>query len=125
MKNSKKCILVVDDDRALLKMVRSGLMYQGYDVHTASSGEKGLRTAQQKKPDLIILDVLLPGIKGREVCSRLKEDNETKDIPIVFLTAKNSPDDVRAELEAGAIAHLTKPVSIQGLVNEIQKILGV
>ena len=124
MANEGKCILIVDDDKGLLKVIRAGLMFNGYDAYTAATGEKGLQLAKKKKPNLIILDVILPGIKGREVCARLKEDSETKDIPVIFLTAKDSPDDVKAELEVGAISHLTKPINTQQLIAEIRKILG-
>ena len=80
--------------------------------------------AQRLKPDLIILDVILPGIKGREVCLRLKENKDTRDIPVMFLTAKDSPDDIKAEKEVGGICHLTKPVDNKQLISEIEKILG-
>ena len=122
-KASKK-ILVIDDDKALLKMIRTNLINYGMDVITADTGEKGLELAQKKSPDLIILDVILPGMKGREVCSRLKKFNTTKEIPIMFLTAKDSPDDIKAEMAAGAVMHLTKPVNSQELITEIKKILG-
>ena len=121
----KKKILVVDDDKGLLKMIRSSLMHHGMEVITADSGEKGLSLAFQKKPDLIILDVILPGVKGRQVCVKLKEHPVTRDIPVMFLTAKDSPDDVRAEMAAGAVTHLTKPVDFKKLVLEIENILNL
>ncbi len=116
-------ILVVDDDEALIKTVRPILTRQRYSVLTAVSGEEGLQIAENQKPDLIILDVILPGIKGREVCRRLKTSEATKHIPVLFLTAKDSQDDVAAEIEAGAEAHLTKPVNANVLVATVQKIL--
>lgn len=122
--NSPKKILIVDDDRGLIKMLEANLLAGGYKVITAMTGEKGIEMARRFKPDLIILDVLLPGIKGREVCSRLKEDDETRDIPVLFLTAKDSPDDVRAEMEVGAVSHLTKPLNPKLLEEEMKKILG-
>ena len=91
-----KRILVIDDDRGLLKMVKACLSPQGYEVLLAQTGEEGLKLAKSKRPVLIILDVVLPGIKGREVCERLKEDPDTRRIPVYFLTAKDSPDDVKA-----------------------------
>ena len=72
----------------------------------------------------ILLDVILPGIKGREVCRKLKEDETTKDIPVIFLTAKDSPDDVKAEKEVGGEEHLTKPVTSKVLVSAVNKILN-
>ncbi len=120
----RKSILVVDDDRSVLRTVQQVLLSKGFSILTASTGEKGLEIARDQKPDLIILDVILPGIKGRDLCARLKEDSETMDIPIIFLSAKDSPDDVRAELEAGALAHLMKPIDPVLLFTEVKKILG-
>lgn len=120
----KKKILIIDDDKGLLKMIRATLLSQGFHVLSSTTGERGLQLARNQRPDLIVLDVLLPGIKGREVCSRLKDDTHTKDIPVIFLTAKDSPDDVRAEMEVGAISHLTKPINPRVLAVEIKKILG-
>lgn len=120
-----KKILIVDDDKGLLKVVRAHLMGYGFEVITADSGEKGIQLAQRKRPNLIILDVLLPGIKGREVCARLKKDKNTRRMPVMFLTAKDSPDDVKAEMDAGAVTHLTKPVDPQELISEVKKVLDL
>ena len=122
--DKRKIVLIIDDDRAFVKMVKTNLLRLRYEVLTALTGEQGIDLAIKRKPDLIILDVILPGIKGREVCAKLKEDSEAKDIPVIFLTVKDSAEDIKAELEAGAIAHLTKPVSAHELLAEVQKILG-
>ena len=116
-------ILVIDDDEAISKIVRPILLSHGFSVLTANTGEDGLQIATAQKPDLILLDVILPGLKGREVCQKLKENPETKDIPIVFLTAKDSPEDVQAEIDVGAAAHLTKPVNAKTLIETVQNIL--
>ena len=123
-KNKKqwKSILVVDDDEIHLKTVRHILMTQGYSVLAANSGEYGLQIAKTQTPDLIILDVILPGIKGREVCKRLKSDPTTKEIPVMFLTSKDSPDDIQAEFDLGAIRHLTKPVNAKILTETVKEI---
>ncbi len=118
-----KSILVIDDDEALLKTLRPILMTHGYSVLTANSGEEGLQVARAQKPDLIILDVILPGIKGREVCKILKTDPVTKNIPVIFLTVKDSEDEIRAEKEVGAASHVTKPVRIKPLILTIQDVL--
>ena len=115
-------ILLIDDDNGFIKILKSKLSPEGFEILTASTGEEGLQIAKTTKPDLILLDVILPGIKGRGVCTQLKQDNETKNIPVVFLTSKDSPDDVKAELDAGAILHLTKPISIKQLLSEIRRI---
>ncbi len=120
-----KKILVIDDDRGLLRMLKVNLAAKGFDVLTAATGEKGLKFARKYHPHLIILDVILPGIKGRQVCAKLKEDTRTKDIPVVFLTSKDSPDDINAAKDLGAIAYVTKPVDSKGLLQAVHKILGV
>jgi CheY-like chemotaxis protein len=116
-------ILIVDDDETSQKITRGILLKAGYSVLTADSGEEGLRIAQEKKPSLILLDVIMPKMKGREVCQQLKEFPDTANIPVVFLTAKNSPDDVKAEMEVGAQAHLTKPVNPEQLITVVREVL--
>ncbi|MFH1359782.1 MAG: response regulator [Candidatus Omnitrophota bacterium] len=125
VKTFQKRILIVDDDRGLLKLVKSVLTRKGFHVYAVNTGEKGLRLTKKVKPDLVILDVILPGIKGRDVCALLKQDERTKNIPIIFLTSKQSDDDIKAELEAGAVAHLTKPLDLPTLIMDVRKILGV
>ena len=119
-----KKILLIDDDPGVHVIVVPILAKAGYGVVSAKTGEQGLQLALSERPDLIILDVILPGIKGRELCKKLKAYKVLKPIPIVFLTAKNSEDDVAAELEAGALTHLTKPVEPQNLLTVINGALG-
>jgi len=119
-----RSILVIDDDESISKIVRPILFSHGYSVLAASSGEDGLQIAKSQKPDLILLDVILPGLKGREVCVKLKEDPETQNIPVVFLTAKDSPEDIEAENKVGSSGHLTKPVNAKTLIEMIQSVLG-
>jgi len=120
----RKSVLVVDDDPGQLKTVKQILLSNGYSVLTASSGEKGVQIARLQKPDLILLDVILPGLKGRDVCAQLKEDGITTNIPVIFLTAKDSIDDIHAEMAVGGISHLTKPVNARILLAEIKRVLG-
>ncbi|MFA5261860.1 MAG: response regulator [Candidatus Omnitrophota bacterium] len=119
---ARKSVLIVDDDEGIIKTVKGILLPNGFSVLTAVSGEKGIQIAKLQKPDLIILDVILPGIKGREVCATLKQADETKNIPVVFLTAKDSMDDIHAEMAAGATSHLTKPVHAKTLLAEVRRI---
>jgi len=118
-----KSILIIDDDEILIRTVRPMLMSNGYSVLTSNTGEEGLRVAKAQKPDLILLDVIMPGMKGRDVCQALKESDDTKNIPVVFLTAKDSQEDIDAELAAGGEAHLTKPVNREGMLSTIQTII--
>jgi len=117
-------VLVVDDDLTFIKLVRSHFTKQGLTVISSESGERGIEMAKRWKPHLIILDVILPGIKGRTVCAKLKEDPDTQDIPVMFVTFKNSLDDISAEMELGAVMHLTKPVDYEHLYEQVRKILG-
>ena len=117
-------VLLVDDDKSFLKMAHSHFVKERVYLLTAETGEKGIKLAKQWAPDLILLDVIMPGLKGREVCLKLKEDSLTKDIPVVFLTYKDSPDDIMAEMEVGAMMHLSKPISMTDLLKEVKGILG-
>ena len=123
-RTARKSVLVVDDDPGLLKTVKGILLARGYSVLTASTGEKGMQVAKLQKPDLILLDVILPGLKGRDVCARIKEEEQSADIPVVFLTAKDSLDDIKAEMAVGGISHLTKPVDAKKLLAEVKRLIG-
>lgn len=120
---NRKSILIVDDDEGILRTVKKVLLPKGYSVLAASTGEKGFAIAKRQRPDLVILDVILPGIKGRDLCSKLKSDPETRDIPVIFLTAKDSPDDIEAEMAVGGESHLNKPVNSRELIATVKNIL--
>ncbi len=113
-------ILVVDDDPGVHLIVAPILSKEGFTVISAKTGEQGLQLALQERPQLIILDVIMPGIKGRELCVKIKSYDVLKDIPVVFLTAKDSEDDLKAELEAGGLTHLTKPIDPVHFVKTIK-----
>jgi CheY-like chemotaxis protein len=120
---SKK-ILLVDDDPGQHMVIVPILSKAGYSTISAKNGEQALHLALNARPDLIILDVIMPGIKGRDLCKKIKAYDVLKDIPVIFLTAKDSEDDVKAELEAGAIAHLTKPVNPDDILKTISGLIG-
>jgi CheY-like chemotaxis protein len=115
---------VVDDDPAVHFIATPILIKEGYDVVSAKHGEQGLQLALNQRPDLIILDVIMPGIKGRDLCMKIKSYDVLKSIPVIFLTAKDSDDDIRAELDAGAVTHLTKPIDSKQLISVVKGILG-
>jgi len=123
-KFSRKSILVIDDDEGIQVTLRRILLDRGYSVLSAMNGEKGLQVARAQQPDLILLDVILPGMKGRAVCVKLKEDESTRHIPVIFLTAKDSPDDIAAERQVGGIGHMTKPIKTGVLLSEIKRVLS-
>ena len=119
----KERILVVDDEEDILELVRFNLAREGYHVICATSGEKTLKIARAEPMDLLVLDLMLPGIDGLEVTRVLKNDPGTKDIPIVMLTAKGEEADIVAGLELGADDYVTKPFSPRILLARIRAVL--
>ena len=120
---SKK-ILLVDDDPGVHLIIVPILTKAGYSAVSAKNGEQALQLALNERPDLIILDVIMPGIKGRDLCRKIRAYEVLKDTPVIFLTAKDSEEDIQAELEAGAVTHLTKPVNPNELLKTIDGIIG-
>ena len=120
---SKERILVVDDEEDILELVRFNLAREGYPVISTISGEETLRIARKEHPDLIVLDLMLPGIDGLEVAKILKTDPKTRDIPIVMLTAKGEEPDIVTGLELGADDYVTKPFSPRILVARVRAVL--
>ncbi|MBI3324662.1 MAG: response regulator [Candidatus Omnitrophica bacterium] len=105
----RQTILVVDDTPVILKMLTKQLEHWGYRVLTAASGEEGLQRAETEQPDLILLDILMPKMKGREACARLKANSATKHIPVMFLTSLGLGEYVRAGLDIGGDDYIIKP----------------
>ena len=120
---SKK-VLIIDDDPGVHLIVSPLLIKNGYSVISSNNGEEGFQLALSERPNLIILDVIMPGIKGRELCAKIKSYEVLKAIPVVFLTAKNSPDDVVAEMEVGGLTHITKPIDSDNFIQVIKGIIG-
>ncbi len=119
----KEKILVVDDEEDILELVSYNLTRDGYNVICASTGEDGLNTAKSKLPDLVILDLMLPGMDGLDVARGLKNDKNTKDIPIVMLSAKGEEADIVTGLELGADDYIPKPFSPRILSARIRAVL--
>ena len=107
----KERILVVDDEEDILELVRYNLSKDGYTVTCVSSGEEGIRKAQEERPDLVLLDLMLPGVDGLDVCKILKSEPNTKDIPIIMLSARGEEADIVSGLEIGADDYVVKPFS--------------
>ena len=116
-------ILVVDDEEDILEPVSFNLSREGYHLITAASGEKALDKARREIPDLIVLDLMLPGIDGLEVTKALKNDKQTRHIPIIMLTAKGEEADIVTGLELGADDYVTKPFSPRILVARVKAVL--
>lgn len=116
-------ILVVEDEEDILELVRYNLAREGHEVLTAMTGEEGLERARSDKPALILLDLMLPGLDGREVCRRLKQDPDTRHIPVVMVTARGEEADIVAGLELGADDYVTKPFSPRILTARVSAVL--
>jgi len=120
---AKEKILVVDDEEDILELLRFNLSREGCEVFCASSGEEALRLVRSEIPDLMVLDLMLPGIDGLEVARRLKSDANTKHLPIVMLTAKGEEADIVTGLELGADDYVPKPFSPRILVARVRAVL--
>ena len=119
----KKTILVVDDEEDILELVRFNLSREGHEVLCAASGEKALEILKSKPVDLMVLDLMLPGMDGFAVAKRVKNDPRIQHLPIVMLTAKGSESDVVAGLQLGAEDYITKPFSPRVLLARVHNIL--
>ncbi|MBN2171701.1 MAG: response regulator [Candidatus Krumholzibacteriota bacterium] len=118
-------VLVVDDEVYILHILDFSLGAEGYEVITAADGEQAIEKAVAEKPDLIVLDVMMPRLDGYETCRRLKEMPETKHIPVLLLTAKGRDVDRKKGFEMGANDYITKPFSPNKLITRVQEILGI
>ncbi len=117
-------ILVVEDDPISLRLIHYTLQHEGYQVLTALNGLEGLKIAREEKPDLIVLDVMLPGIDGFEVCHRLRAEPETAQLPVLMLSAKAQEIDKTTGLKVGADDYLAKPASPSEIVSKIKNLLA-
>ena len=122
IKNSSK-ILVVDDEQDILELVRHTLNKEGYEVHIAVNGQQAVEKARKILPDLILMDVMMPIMDGMEACRQLKEDSETKNISIIFLTARSEEFAELTGFEAGADDYIAKPIRSRVLLSRIRAIL--
>jgi DNA-binding response OmpR family regulator len=122
-KTTKKTILVVDDERDLVDLITYNLQRNGYGVLSAYNGAEALEIAQRELPDLVVLDLMLPGVDGTEVARRLKADSRTAAVPIVMLTAKGEETDVVVGLTLGADDYVTKPFSMKILLARLSSVL--
>jgi two-component system phosphate regulon response regulator PhoB len=120
---SKQTILIIEDERALVEVLTYNLRKEGFEVHSATDGQDGLRRAQTSLPDLIILDLMLPVIEGLEVCRVLKSGARTRDIPLIMLTARSEEVDEIVGFQMGADDYVTKPFKIKPLIQRIKALL--
>ena len=120
---SKKHILIIEDEKDIAELLEYNLGVGGYYTYVANNGETGLKVARKQNPDLILLDLMLPGIQGLDVCQIIKTDEDTENIPIVMLTALGQEENIVKGLESGADDYITKPFSFKILLARIESVL--
>jgi twitching motility two-component system response regulator PilG len=121
---SKKKILVVEDEESLLKLESILLTSKGYEVRGVLNGRLAIEAIAEEKPDLVLLDIMLPEIDGFEVCRRIKSEPETRDIPVIMLTAKKTREDMARGEKVGADWYITKPFKSAMVIETIQRFLN-
>jgi two-component system, cell cycle response regulator DivK len=117
-------ILLVEDNERNLKLVRDVLEYVGYDVRVARTAEDGIALAVKERPDLVLMDLQLPGIDGMEALRRLRENMRTADIPVVAVTAQAMKQDRERALEAGFNGYIEKPISVRAFPDQVRSFLS-
>jgi DNA-binding response OmpR family regulator len=120
----KKKILIIDDEKDFCQMVKMKLEAHQFDVDIALTGEEGLELVRSARPDLVLLDVIMPAPDGYQVLQRLKSDPEAKNIPVVMLTARTEVADIDRAIQDGAFDYVIKPLDAQILLRKVQKVLG-
>ena len=121
---AKKRVLVCDDDPVILRLLEVNLELEGFEVLTGNNGEEGVEIAQRERPDLVILDIMMPKMDGYEACRRIKAEEETRHIPIVFLSAKAQASDIEKGKSYGVAEYLTKPFDPTDLTDLVFKLVG-
>jgi DNA-binding response OmpR family regulator len=119
-----KRILICDDDPVILRLLEVNLQLEGFNVLLAHHGEEALEVASRESPDLIVLDIMMPRLDGYQTCRRLREQDNTKDIPIVFLSAKAQASDVELGKSYGVDDYLTKPFDPDDLIELVNRFVG-
>ena len=122
MVSSRKKVLICDDDAVILKLLQVNLELEGYDVITGRNGEEAVRLAQAERPDLIILDIMMPKLDGYQACRQIKARESTKDIPIIFLSAKAQHTDIERGIAYGVAAYMTKPFDPNELLDIVERL---
>jgi DNA-binding response OmpR family regulator len=113
-------ILAVDDDRMILRLIEEKLTGRGYVVKTAQSGEEALKILGEITPAVLILDVMMPGISGYEVCQFVKQEERLKNIPVIFLTSRDTPKDYKTGHDLGAVMYVAKPIKPDQILRAVQ-----
>lgn len=121
---NRKLVLVIDDERAERELYGSLLWYNGFDVAFAETGEDGIQLAAEQHPDLVLLDMMLPGIDGLGVCETLRADARTDDIPVLALSGRSERELGPAARRIGCANYLEKPISPVAVLHEVERLIG-
>ena len=124
MTTPQKRILICDDDPAILRVLQVNLEVEGYETLLAHHGEEALKVAQDEHPDLVILDIMMPRMDGYQTCEAIKSNPATKDIPVVFLSAKAQDSDIEKGKTYEVVDYLTKPFDPDTLIEVVERVLG-
>lgn len=119
----KRKITVIDDEKEIVDSIKGFLEPRGYDVSCAFDGKRGMDVIVANMPDIVILDIMMPGMDGRDLICKLKTDEKLKDIPVIFLSAKDEPFEVEYGKELGAAGYLVKPYQARHLMAQINAVL--
>ena len=121
MAAEEKRILIADDDPVILRLIQVNLELEGYQVITANNGQEAVDTALKESPDLVILDIMMPRLDGYQACEQLKASDATKDIPVIFLSAKAQQGDIEKGKSFGVVDYLTKPFDPSELLEVVER----
>ena len=124
MPAAAKRILICDDDPVILRLLQVNLELEGYDVLLAHHGEEAIKLTTAEHPDLVILDIMMPKLDGYQTCERLKQVEATKNIPVIFLSAKAQASDIERGKEYGVAEYLTKPFDPNELIDVVDRVVG-
>ena len=125
MESQKKQVLVIDDQEEICDLIDVTFRGSEFEFHSAKNGREGIQIAKDSKPELILLDVMMPGFDGFTTIKVLKRNPDTKDIPVIFLTAKKSKSDIQAAIRAGGVDYIAKPFSPSDLLTRLRRILEI
>ncbi len=121
---SATVVLVVDDDPVILKLLTVNFELEGYDVCTARTGSEALEVARERRPDVVVSDIMMPVMNGIELVATMKADPDLSGIPVLLLSAKAQAADIRVGLEAGAVDYVTKPFEPLDLISRVEEAIG-
>jgi DNA-binding response OmpR family regulator len=117
----RRRVLLVDDDPVIVRLLEVNFRLDGFEVEGASRGEEAIDRAREWRPDAIVLDVMMPGLDGYEVCARIRDDPELSEVPVVFLTARAQDEDVARGYALGVVEYVTKPFDPEALVATVRR----